>query len=457
MQIEPHLDELKKWKPPPNTILTMSSSQEEYSSDEESIYDSNENHRSKVLLGFVDAPVTQDDQPTIEDTFIGGQPIWLNPESKPQESYLICDRCGKKLALLLQAFSPLDGALYDRVLYIFGCKDSQCSKQKGSVKVIRGINKNEKVVKRIKEELDGIKVKEMEDKLKLEQLKKLNDELTKNLFNNDKPSDNPFGKSNPFAKNDNPFSSNLSNPFAKPEFKETKTNESPSSTKNLQLYADVAKTAPKLPKKVEKKLQGDLPQYNGSFVYVDLEKFRKDKDEDAQLAKYKHLIEENDSLEEGSSSSKRRGSSSSAVLDPHTTKISNMLDDKYFENFSSTVKHNPGQVLRYDLNGKPLLYNGKDEVAKIFLNANNQPNIPRPGYNPSSERRFELQLMPKAIMDLEGLDGDNVDIKDILNGMSWGTIIVCTDVEDYIPEEKFDENKVGYIQEWCGVQWEESV
>jgi len=432
----------------------MSSSQEEYSSDEESIYDSNENQKSRVLLGFVDGPVSPDDEPTIEDTFIGGQPVWLRPESKPQESYLTCNHCDKKMALLLQAFSPLDGALYDRVLYLFGCKNGHCSKQKGSVKAIRGINKNEDVVQRIKEELDGVKMKEMEDKMKLEQLKKLNDELTKNLFAKDKSGDNPFGGSNPFAKSDNPFNSNQSHPFAKTE---AKTTETPSSIAKPQLYADVAKTAPKLPQKVEKKLQGDLPQYNGSFVYVDVEKFRKDKDEEAQLAKYKHLIEENDAPEEGSSVSKRRGSSSSAVLDPQTTKISNMLDDKYFEHFSSTVKHNPGQVLRYDLNGKPLLYNGKDEVAKIFLNENAQPNIPRPAYNPSSERRFELQLMPKAIMDLEGLNGDNVDIKDILNGMSWGTIIVCTDVEDYIPEENFDDHKVGYIQEWCGVQWEESV
>ena len=66
--------------------------------------------------------------------------------------------------------------------------------------------------------------------------------------------------------------------------------------------------------------------------------------------------------------------------------------------------------------------------------------------------------MPKAIMDLEDLGNNrNVGINDILNGMSWGTIIVCTDEEDFIPEESFDANQVGYIEEWCGVQWEESV
>ncbi|KAK7678866.1 hypothetical protein QCA50_018168 [Cerrena zonata] len=135
-----------------------------------------------------------------------------------------------------------------------------------------------------------------------------------------------------------------------------------------------------------------------------------------------------------------------------------MLDDKYFENFTNVVKHNPSQILRYDLGGKPLLYNGKDEVAKKFIIEEGKDfNVPNPGYNPSSKRQFELQLMPQTIMNLEQLeDSNNIAINDILNGMSWGTIIVCTDIEDYIPEENFDENHVGYIEDWCGVQWEES-
>lgn len=204
-----------------------------------------------------------------------------------------------------------------------------------------------------------------------------------------------------------------------------------------------------------KKLQDDLPEYRGLFVYVDNEKFKKIQ-HDPELEKYKHLIDkkeydELDILEKLSSSA-----SASGLDNPQASQISNMLNDKYFEMFSNTVKHNPGQVLRYDLGGKPLLYSGKDDVAKKFLA---QPaNIPRPSFNPSSERRFELQLMPKAIMDLEDLGNNrNVGINDILNGMSWGTIIVCTDEEDFIPEESFDANQVGYIEEWCGVQWEESV
>ncbi|ODV96561.1 hypothetical protein PACTADRAFT_1150 [Pachysolen tannophilus NRRL Y-2460] len=130
-------------------------------------------------------------------------------------------------------------------------------------------------------------------------------------------------------------------------------------------------------------------------------------------------------------------------------RIVSMLDDPVFQNLTQLISHNPSQVLRYDLGGKPLLYSGKDDIYKIFNNKDGEFKIPIPGYNPSSTRQFELQLMPQAILDLEK---DNIDI---INGMEWGTIIVCTDVEDYMPH--LDENHVGYIEEWCGVQWEESV
>ncbi|CAK9442318.1 uncharacterized protein LODBEIA_P60610 [Lodderomyces beijingensis] len=426
---------------------------DEYSSDDEEIYDSSS--KSKVFLGFVDGPITPEDQPTIEDTFIGSQPVWLHPDSKPQEMLLVCDHCGRKLALLAQAYAPLPDKFYDRVLYLFGCKSAQCSTKKGSVKAIRGINKSRETVDRIKGELAA---SQLDEKLKLDP------ELTKNLFTSGGGgsgggSKNPFGGGNPFA-------SSGSNPFHVEKKEEEKPAEAKNEKSGNKSYAEIAASSPSKSKsnsKPAKKLDGALPEFAGQFVYVEPEKFRKDKTADAELEKYKHLIEksnqddndnDNDNDEHGASSS-RRGSQSSAVLDPQTTKISNMLDDKFFESFSSITKHNPGQVLRYDLGGKPLLYNGKDDVAKRFLA--HPANIPRPAYNPSSERRFEFQLMPKAIMDLEELDHDGVDIKDILNGMSWGTIIVCTDLKDYIPDDHFDDNGVGYIQEWCGVQWEESV
>ncbi|EGW29949.1 uncharacterized protein SPAPADRAFT_63575 [Spathaspora passalidarum NRRL Y-27907] len=428
------------------------SSHDEYSSDEEDLFD--ESQKSDVFLGFVDAPITEEEVPTIEDTFIGGQPIWLHPQSQPNEKSLTCDNCNKKMALLLQAFAPMDGKLYDRVIYIFGCKDTrQCSKKKGSIKAIRGIVKDQETIDKIKKETEALQAKQLDEKLKADNQKKLNIELTKDLFGKKEESSNPFGGgSNPFDnKNDNPFAAGSTSPFGANPFG-AKAEEEPK--KKPESYAKIAsKNEPK--KAPKKKTVSDLPSYKGSFVYVDTEKFKKATN-DPELEKYKHLIDMDVNKDDDSESvgASRRGSSS--VLDPQTSKISNMLDDKYFEAFSNTVKHNPGQVLRYNLGGKPLLYNGKDDVAKKFLSQ--QPaNIPQPAYNPSSERQYELQLMPKAIMDLEEINTNTVQISDILNGMSWGTIIVATDKEDYMPEQEFDENHVAYIEEWCGVQWEESV
>lgn len=448
------------------------SSHDEYSDDEE-LFD--ETDKSEVYLGFVDTEIGSDDEddlPTIEDTFIGGNPLWLHPSSKPDKKSLTCDNCGNPLALLLQAFAPINGNLYDRVIYIFGCKNTaSCSRKNGSVKCIRGISKDPKKIAQIKKEQDDAAAKALDEKLKLENKKKLNIELTKDLFSNT-ASSNPFG-SNPFGQkgDSNPFGQkNEANPFdtntsaksgednAETSLLKTNSSIKAPATKS---YADIARTAvAEKPKTVKSDESILLPTYKGYFLYVDQERFKKVTLE-PELEKYRHLMENVDNESEIVGSSKQERSSSissnsSGPLNPQASKISDMLDDKYFGNFTNIVKHNPTQVLRYDLGGKPLLYSGKDDIAKKFVVEENKPfNVPNPGYNPSSCRQFELQLMPQAIMHLETYE--TAGITDILNGMSWGTIIVCTDVEDYIPEENFDEHHVGYIEEWCGVQWEESV
>lgn len=400
------------------------SSHDEYSSDEESI-----SQPTDVYLGFLDEEI--DETPSIEDTFIGGQPVWLHPELKPDARSYTCDSCGKTMALYLQAFAPIDGKLYDRVIYIFGCKNTAlCSRKKGTIKAIRGISKDPKRVAQIKQEQEEEERKQLDEVLQRETQKKLQVELTKDLFGGGAAA-NPFA--NPFAKPAEPA------PPAEPVQKKTE------QEKKVESYAEVAKAA--APKKANKAaVDTQFPSYKGYFVYVEPEKFKKITQE-PELEKYKHLIDQDNDDEPPR---KERTMSSSSSVNPQTKRIANMLDDKYFGNFTAVVNHNPSQVLRYDLGGRPLLYNGKDEIAQKL---SGELNIPNPGYNPSSSRQFELQLMPQAIMILEDL-GDNAGIADIINGMSWGTIIVCTDVEDYAP---VDEHHVGYVEEYCAVQWEELV
>lgn len=427
----------------------------DYSSDDESI-----DKISNVQLGFIDigfedlkdekGTIPDAELPTIEDTFLGGKPVWLHPDSPPDEKLVTCDNCGNKLALYLQAFSPFKDKLYDRVIYIFGCKNTQmCSRKKGSIKCIRGIVKDPVKMAELKKQQDEALQKEMEEKLKLEAKTKQRDELTKDLFGpsqGDKGA-NPFDKgANPFDKGANPFDKG-GNPFTKKEAPKVAANEGEEPKTTTYASVSAQNTPPKSPKKQSK---FDLPEYPGYFVYVTKEKFNANK-ADTEMEKYKHLIE-TQSIEDGEGKGQLTATSSIAN-DPQILKIANMLEDKVFEHFSTTVLHNASQVLRYDIGGKPLLYNGKDQIFKDF---STEPfNIPRPGYNPSSTRQFELQLMPKAILDLEVVD--NANMAAILNGMAWGTLIVCTDTEDYIPEEYYDENHVGYVEEYCGVQWEESV
>lgn len=412
----------------------MSASKEHddvYSSDEESF---DEQPKSQVLLGFIDAPIVydlenddddDDEIPTIEDTFIGGQPVWLHPESQPPQKLVTCDLCQKEMALYLQAFAPWPGKLYDRVIYVFGCKNTRsCSGKKGSIKAIRGIIKDQATIDKIKLENQEALQKDMDAKLKLDKQKKLNEELTKDLFKKTDTSSNPFGgSSNPFS---NPFGLN---PFEKKEPEQKKDDDKSKVTETKSensgktpSYADIAaKNAPK-PKPV-KKLEGALPEYKGYFVYVENERFKKTK-VDPDLEQYKHLIEQggDDDID-----IPEKVGTSAGFDNSQAGKIANMLQDKYFEKFTTIVQENPGQVLRYG--GQPLWYSSKI------------------GLTPSG-KKFELQLMPKAIIDLEGLDGD------IISGMSWGTIVVFTSDDDFIPEENFDDNSVSYIEELTFVQWE---
>ncbi|RCK65693.1 hypothetical protein Cantr_01282 [Candida viswanathii] len=136
----------------------------------------------------------------------------------------------------------------------------------------------------------------------------------------------------------------------------------------------------------------------GYFVYVENERFKK-ATTDPDLEKYKHLIEE--AGDDDTDVPERAGSSSSGL-----------------ETLRSARLRTCAQIRR---------------PAIVVLQQSG------PG---ATGKKYELQLMPKAIMDLEGLDGD------IVGGMSWGTIVVFTSEDDFIPEENFDEHAVGILKSW---------
>ncbi|CCK71947.1 small subunit rRNA maturation protein TSR4 KNAG_0I01610 [Huiozyma naganishii CBS 8797] len=400
--------------------------------EEVSDFDEEDGYNSKagdVYLAYIDAPVKEVDEITVEDTFVGGEPIWLHPNSIPPSDMLKCGACKTPdhMKLLLQAFSPLDeetmesihstigknlhmnhiNADNDRVLYVFIC--TNCQRKGNSVRCIRGVKKNPRTAS-------------LESKIK--------DTPEGKDFNI-----NPFDLSQTSSQShntmaNNPFATGTEsvNPFAR--------TETPVVEKDVPDVEPLSsKNARKLHNSLKDKSFDSSKCFKPFSLYVEEERFTNKPD---HLKLPKNLKIDKDALEL-TGNNEEDLNKDPIRLDPRTEKLSKFLDDDVFQKFQEVVGYNPLQVLRYDIGGKPLYYaESKKKFEEIVAN---------PGYNPSSCRIFEMQLMPKLILDLD----ETVSVND---GMVWGTIMVFTDAEDYIP--KFDENNVGYVEESVTVQWEPS-
>lgn len=124
--------------------------------------------------------------------------------------------------------------------------------------------------------------------------------------------------------------------------------------------------------------------------------------------------------------------------------------DKAFQRFADRVAQNPEQVLRYEFDGEPLLYSRDDAVGKLLDGHahGRSGKVPR-CTNCGADRVFELQLMPNAISELEA---EELGVE----GMEWGTIMMKVCAKDCV-QRGVGEGPVGYVEEWVGVQWEETV
>lgn len=417
-----------------------------HSDTEEATYDTK---AGDVYLAFVDTAMKEADEVTIEDTFIGGEPIWLHPNSVPSADLLTCGACKSSdhMRLLLQAFSPLDESQIndiqlkfgrepnlthingddDRVLYVFICV--KCQRKGNSIRCIRGIKQNGK--KGNKSDLDD----------KISKVSEGKDFQIGNPFDLNKTtasthttsSINPFDN-NPFKANDkssnNPFSSGK---LETPILSQNSDNNNNNITNSQELSI---KQQRKLHDAQKDKIVDKEKSFNCYLLYVEEEKFSKKPD---HLKLPKNVKIDKEALEL-TGSTEDDLEKDPIKSDPRTEKLSQFLDDDTFQKFQEIVGYNPLQVLRYDIGGNPLYY---AKTVKKF-----EDIVPNPNYNPQSKRIFEMQLMPKMILDLE----DTVSLND---GMEWGAIFIFTDIQNYIP--KFDENGVGYVEECVKVQWESKV
>lgn len=401
------------------------------------IEDSYSKKKSDVYLAYVDAPIKENDKLSIADTFIGGSPIWLHPDSIPESSMLQCSSCksDKFMKLLIQAFAPIDKEQMepilsnlqlqhptfefndsyisgddDRILYVFTC--TNCPRKLGGMKCIRGV------------------LRDNNNKTQI-------DEIVKDETMGKKFDINPFDissntDSNPFSTIGN--TTNTENPFAI-----NMTTDSTIQTNNNK------KEENKLSRKALRNLHDEETdkehnserEFKGFLLYVEQETFQH-KPDHLKLPKNLKIDKEALELSEEKIIDTEELEKDPIKMDPRTEKLSQFLDDDVFQKFQEIVAYNPLQVLRYDMGGKPLYYAATKPLLDTI--------IPNPEFNKNSKRVFEMQLMPKMIMDLEE---NEVSVND---GMEWGTILIFTDAENHTP--KFDKNGVGYVEECVRVQWE---
>jgi pre-rRNA-processing protein TSR4 len=148
--------------------------------------------------------------------------------------------------------------------------------------------------------------------------------------------------------------------------------------------------------------------------------------------------------------------SGSAGNDKEDTETFESTIDKTFQRFADRLAQNPLQILRYEFQGTPLLYSKTDAVGKLLAPPlSGRTSVQSCGgglgmpqcANCGAGRVFELQLMPRAIVELE-VDEDGLD------GMEWGTLVLGVCGQD-CQARRVSAGEVGYVEEWIGVQWEE--
>ncbi|WYZ34095.1 hypothetical protein EsH8_I_000371 [Colletotrichum jinshuiense] len=388
---------------------------------------------TKVLLGYASKDADDD---TISR--LGGRPDWLNPEQPPSAGLARCKVCNDIMVQLLQLNGELPEKFpgHDRRLYVFACRKSSCRRKQGSIRAVRGV--------RISKEVPAAKKAEPAAKKQEEEPKK-NDGpgLGTALFGGGSGAANPFASSaNPFStgsSSSSPFSNAApSNPFSKPAEPKPEVAKpepaagDPASSLSKTFAETLSLNNPQTPSGPAPPPEpwpasSDLPKPYPVSYLADAE-FETLDPEPMAVPQNARMEVDNEGGAGGSVDTKDIFESSM---------------DAVFQKFADRMEQNPEQAIRYEFGGAPLLYSKADAVGKALGSGG---RMPRCG-NCGAGRVFEVQMTPHAITELEAEELS-------LEGMDWGTIIVGVCEAD-CQQRGVEAGGEGYIEEWCGVQWEE--
>ncbi|KAK6443011.1 hypothetical protein LTR95_000724 [Oleoguttula sp. CCFEE 5521] len=403
----------------------------DYDSDsDDETYD---DYETEVTLGYASTEPTGD-----EFSQLGGHPSWPSDAAPPPGDFAKCRVCSKPMSLLLQldAELPAEFPGHERKVYLFTCRQKACRRREGSV---RGVRWTKATPVTAKEPSDRRQTTTNSEAIS----SKPKADLGASLFGA-KPAGST-GSVNPFAPS-GPASNGSGNPFApRPAPKSTPLSvpaptASTSSSEPTDPAADLPATfaskariaagpppppTPTTPWPPEP----DFPSpYPSSHIAAEKEYITpppKPLDPSA-LPPGVRLLDAEPEGDGSSGSSKADASAFESVA------------DKTFQKFSDRLAENPEQVLRYHFRGQPLLYSKADALGKTWPAA-----MKRCG-KCGSERVFELQLVPGAIVELEKEEEG-------FEGMDWGTVVLGVCGWDCAEGAAGD---AVWREEWVGVQWE---
>ncbi|POS75867.1 PDCD2 C terminal domain-containing protein [Diaporthe helianthi] len=424
-----------------------------YDSDD-SLDEDQDYRETNVLLGYASKDADED---TISR--LGGRPEWIDPSKPPSASIARCKVCNDLMVVLLQLNAELNERFpgHERRLYVFSCRRKSCRRKEGSIRALRGVRLSADAAAKAKERKEK-EQRDIEEKERAEAERKEKEKgLGEALFGGQgKGAFGAVGAANPFSSGGgsagaNPFAKPAANPFstASNETTQAQTTEpetqaeppsSKYSTKDLpRTFAQtLALNSP--PKKASKVGPPPPPEpwppeaeqpkpfplsYLADADYETLEPIPVPKDV-ATSVKIDSKISGGGKEDKG---------------------VFESTIDSTFQKFADRLAQNPDQCIRYEFGGQPLLYSKTDAVGRRLHQDGRVSGRMPPCEKCRGERRFEVQLVPGAIAELEAEE-------DGLEGMDWGTIIVGTCATDCLPVGTVD-GEVGYFEEWAGVQWEQ--
>lgn len=399
---------------------------------------------------------------------------WLDSTQAPSFALTKCLSCASPTSLLLQLNGDLPDRFpgHERRLYVFGCRKKGCRRKEGSVRAVRATRVSAEATARAREKRER-EERDREEKERAEEAgRKEREGLGEKLFGVQRGAFGAPGGAgaNPFSTTGGAAASGMSNPFAKPA--------SGGMANPFSIPAAPAQAPDAIPAKSAEDAAKDLPRTFAETLSLNntqattttstkppqpaYEPWPPESDLSAPYpvsylaeADYETLDPlplptQNVSVSNMDVDDGGGGAGGSGGGGKEDKNVFESTIDSTFQKFADRLSQNPEQCIRYEFGGAPLLFSRTDAVGRLLHDdgagemAGALPRCAGCG----GRRAFEVQLTPRAIVELEEGEGT-----DVLEGMDWGTVLVGVCERDCTPGGA--EGEAVYVQEWVGVQWEE--